>query len=38
VDPDEPDRSAARLALVAAAQITLANALGLLGIGAPESM
>ncbi len=38
VDPDEPARSAARLALAAAARITIANALGLLGIGAPESM
>ena len=38
VDPDEPDRSAARLALVAATKTTLANALGLLGISAPESM
>jgi arginyl-tRNA synthetase len=38
VDPDEPDRSATRLALVAAARTTLANALGLLGISAPESM
>ena len=38
VDADEPERSAARLALVAAARITLANALGLLGISAPESM
>jgi arginyl-tRNA synthetase len=38
VDPAEPDRSAARLALVAAAQRTLANALALLGISAPESM
>ena len=38
VDPDEPERSAARLALAAAARITLANALGLLGISAPESM
>jgi arginyl-tRNA synthetase len=34
----EPDRSAARLALVAATKVTLANALGLLGISAPESM
>jgi arginyl-tRNA synthetase len=32
------ERSAARLALVAAAKTTLANALGLLGISAPESM
>ena len=38
VDPDAPDRSAARLALAGAARITLANALGLLGISAPESM
>ena len=38
VDPAEPDRSAARLALAAATKITLANALGLLGISAPESM
>jgi arginyl-tRNA synthetase len=38
LDPDAPDRSAARLALVAATQTTLANALGLLGISAPESM
>jgi arginyl-tRNA synthetase len=38
VDVDEPDRSAKRLALAAAAKTTLANALGLLGISAPESM
>jgi arginyl-tRNA synthetase len=38
VDPAEPARSAARLALVRATQQTLANALGLLGISAPESM
>jgi arginyl-tRNA synthetase len=38
VDPDEPERSRGRLALVEAAKITLANALGLLGISAPESM
>ena len=38
VDAAEPERSAGRLALVAAARITLANALGLLGISAPESM
>jgi arginyl-tRNA synthetase len=38
VDADEPERSKARLALVAATQVTLANALGLLGISAPESM
>ncbi len=38
VDPADPDRSRARLALVSAAKITLANALALLGISAPESM
>jgi arginyl-tRNA synthetase len=38
VDPAEPERSASRLALVRAAQLTLAGALGLLGISAPESM
>jgi arginyl-tRNA synthetase len=38
VDPAEPARSAARLALARAAQITLARTLGLLGISAPESM
>jgi arginyl-tRNA synthetase len=38
VDPAEPVRSAKRLALAQATQITLANALGLLGISAPEQM
>ncbi len=38
VDPDAPDRSRARLALAEATRITLANALGLLGISAPDSM
>ena len=38
VDAEAPERSAARLALAGAARITLANALGLLGISAPESM
>ena len=38
LEPDEPERSARRLALVAATRITIANALGLLGISAPESM
>ena len=38
VDPGDPARSSARLALVAATRITLANALGLLGISAPEQM
>jgi len=38
VDPAAPERSARRLALAAATRVTLANALGLLGISAPESM
>ena len=38
VDEAEPERSAGRLALVSAARITLASALGLLGISAPDSM
>lgn len=38
VDPEEPERSAARLALSQAAQVTLARTLGLLGISAPVSM
>jgi arginyl-tRNA synthetase len=38
VDEDARERSAARLALADAARITLANALTLLGISAPESM
>ena len=38
VDADAPERSAARLALASATRITLANALRLLGISAPESM
>ena len=38
VDPAEPERSAKRLALALATKVTLANALGLLGISAPESM
>jgi arginyl-tRNA synthetase len=38
VDPDEPDRSARRLALVDATRVSLANALQLLGISAPEAM
>jgi arginyl-tRNA synthetase len=38
VDPAEPERSANRLALAEATRITLANALGLLGISAPDSM
>jgi arginyl-tRNA synthetase len=38
IDEAEPDRSAGRLALAAATKTTLANALGLLGISAPDSM
>ncbi len=38
VDPSEPERSAKRLALALATKTTLANALALLGISAPESM
>jgi arginyl-tRNA synthetase len=38
VDPDEPELSARRLALVSATRTTLANALALLGISAPEQM
>ena len=38
VDPAEPERSRSRLALARATQVTLAGALGLLGISAPESM
>ncbi len=38
IDASEPARSAKRLALVDAARVTLANALSLLGISAPEAM
>jgi len=38
VDPDAPERSATRLALARATQVTLANTLRLLGISAPDSM
>ncbi len=38
IDAGDPHRSAGRLALVTATKTTLANALGLLGISAPESM
>ncbi|HLA15540.1 MAG TPA: arginine--tRNA ligase [Candidatus Limnocylindrales bacterium] len=38
VDAGTPERSAERLALAEATRTTLANALGLLGIDAPESM
>ncbi len=38
VDPDDLERSRARLALAEATRITLANTLALLGISAPDSM
>jgi arginyl-tRNA synthetase len=38
VDPAEPGRSSSRLALAEATRITLANALRLLGISAPDAM
>ena len=38
IDVEEPGRSATRLALARATQITLAATLGLLGISAPQSM
>jgi arginyl-tRNA synthetase len=38
VDTDNPERSGKRLALALATQATLANALGLLGIAAPDQM
>jgi arginyl-tRNA synthetase len=38
IDPDEPERSSKRLALVDATRISLANALALLGVSAPEAM
>jgi len=38
VDTDNPERSGKRLALILATQATLANALGLLGISAPDQM
>ncbi len=38
VAPEEPERSAARLALADATRVALRNALALLGISAPQSM
>jgi arginyl-tRNA synthetase len=38
IEPEAPERSRRRLALAEATRITLANALALLGISAPESM
>jgi len=38
IDTDNPERSARRLALALATQTTLANALDLLGISAPDAM
>ncbi|OIK16070.1 arginine--tRNA ligase [Bacillus sp. MUM 116] len=38
LDPEYPERSAARLGLVKAVQITLRNSLALIGVSAPEKM
>ena len=38
VDPDDPQTSAGRLALVGMTQAAIRNSLALLGISAPESM
>ncbi len=38
LDLEHPERSKARLALVQAAKITLANAMKLIGVSAPERM
>jgi arginyl-tRNA synthetase len=38
LDPEQPERTKARLALVKAVQITMQNALALIGVSAPEKM
>ncbi|MBP3039101.1 arginine--tRNA ligase [Bacillaceae bacterium Marseille-Q3522] len=38
LDPENPDKSKARLALIKAVKITLKNALSLIGVAAPEKM
>ena len=38
VDKEQPERTKARLALVRAVQITMKNALSLIGVSAPEKM
>jgi arginyl-tRNA synthetase len=38
IDPDEPETSAGRLALMGVTQAAIRNALALLGVSAPESM
>ncbi|WP_164667546.1 arginine--tRNA ligase [Virgibacillus doumboii] len=38
LNPDDPERTKARIALMKAVRITIANALGLLGVTAPEKM
>lgn len=38
LDPDEPEKTKARLALMKAVKITLANGLKLIGVDAPEKM
>ncbi|MFP7298560.1 arginine--tRNA ligase [Neobacillus niacini] len=38
LDPEQPERTKARLALIKTVQITLRNALALIGVSAPEKM
>ncbi|RLQ93468.1 arginine--tRNA ligase [Falsibacillus albus] len=38
LDPEQPEQTKARLALIKAVQITLKNALALIGVAAPEKM
>ena len=38
LDPEQPEQTKARLALIKAVQITLKNALALIGVSAPEKM
>jgi len=38
LDPDEPEKTKARLALMQAVKITIANALKLIGVNAPDQM
>jgi arginyl-tRNA synthetase len=38
LDSEQPERTKARLALIKTVQITLRNALALIGVSAPEKM
>ncbi|UOQ45310.1 arginine--tRNA ligase [Halobacillus salinarum] len=38
LDPDEPERTASRISLMKAVQITLSNALKMIGVSAPDQM